>query len=152
MAVEKMAKLNESLYKFTPAFYLQDRSIRTFPFDAAANVLGYTAEVDTNFLKKHPDEGYAPGDYAGMTGLERSYEKVLMGVRGIEYWKRDNKNRLTERMENGRYDTMAIAGQNVYTSIDIELQQLGEKLMRNKLGSIVAIDPRTGGEIGRAHV
>ena len=84
LSTDKMAKLNESLYKFTPAFYLQDRSIRSFPYDAAANVLGYTAEVDTNFLKKHPDEGYVPGDYAGMTGLERSYEKVLMGVRGIE--------------------------------------------------------------------
>lgn len=142
---EKMAKLNESLYKFTPAFYLQERSVRTFPYDAAANVMGYTAEVDTNFLKKHPGEGYVAGDYAGMTGLERTYEKVLMGVRGIEYWKRDNKNRLTERLERGEYDTTAIAGQNLYTSIDIELQKLGEKLMQNKLGSIVAIDPKTGG-------
>ena len=142
---EKMAMLNESMYKFAPAFYLQERSIRTYPYDAAANVLGYTAEVDTNFLKRHPAEGYVAGDYAGMTGLERSYERILMGERGIQYWKRDNKNRLTERLENGEYDTAAIAGQNLYTSIDIELQQLGEKLMQNKLGSIVAIDPRTGG-------
>lgn len=145
LSEEKMAMLNESMFKFSPAFYLQERSVRSFPFNAAANVLGYTAEVDTNFLKKHPDEGYVAGDYAGMTGLERTYEKVLMGQRGIEYWKRDNKNRLTERLEKGLYDTMAIAGQNLYTSLDIELQELGEKLMENKLGSIVAIDPKTGG-------
>lgn len=145
LSEEKMAKLNESMYKFAPAFYLQDRSIRSYPYDAAANVLGYTAEVDTNFLKKHPSEGYVAGDFAGMTGLERSYEKVLMGERGIEYWKRDNKNRLTERLEKGIYDTIAVAGQNLYTSLDIELQELGEKLMQNKLGSIVAVDPRTGG-------
>jgi penicillin-binding protein 2 len=145
LSEEKMAMLSESMFKFSPAFYLQERSVRSFPFNAAANVLGYTAEVDTNFLKKHPDEGYVAGDYAGMTGLERSYEKVLMGQRGIEYWKRDNKNRLTERLEKGLYDTMAIAGQNLYTSLDIELQELGEKLMENKLGSIVAIDPKTGG-------
>ncbi|MEY4702905.1 MAG: hypothetical protein RIR96_802 [Bacteroidota bacterium] len=145
LSEEKMAMLNESMFKFSPAFYLQERSVRSFPFSAAANVLGYTAEVDTNFLKKHPDEGYVAGDYAGMTGLERTYEKVLMGQRGIEYWKRDNKNRLTERLEKGLYDTMAIAGQNLYTSLDIELQELGEKLMENKLGSIVAIDPKTGG-------
>jgi penicillin-binding protein 2 len=145
LSEEKMAKLNESMYRFAPAFYLQERSVRKFPYDAAANVLGYTAEVDTNFLKKHPGEGYVAGDYAGMTGLERSYEKVLMGERGIEYWKRDNKNRLTERLEHGDYDTAALAGQNLYTSLDIELQELGEKLMQNKLGSIVAIDPRTGG-------
>ncbi len=142
---DKMAKLNESLYRFAPAFYLQERSVRSYPYDAAANVLGYTAEVDTNFLKKHKDEGYVSGDYAGMTGLERTYEKVLMGERGIEHWKRDNKNRLTEKLENGRYDTSAVAGQNVYTSIDINLQELGEKLMQNKLGAIVAIDPKTGG-------
>ncbi len=142
---DKMAMLNEALYKFAPGFYLQERSVRAYPFDAAANVLGYTGEVDTNFLKKHPNEGYVAGDYAGMTGIERTYEKVLMGERGIEYWKRDNKNRLTEKMEKGRYDTMPVAGQNLYTSIDIELQALGEKLMQNKLGSIVAIDPKTGG-------
>jgi penicillin-binding protein 2 len=142
---DKMAMLNESMYKFAPAFYLQERSVRAYPFDAAANVLGYLGEVDTNYLKKYPEAGYMPGDYAGMTGLERTYEKVLMGERGIEYWKRDNKNRLTEKMEGGKFDTTAVAGQNLYTSIDIELQELGEKLMQNKLGSIVAIDPKTGG-------
>lgn len=142
---EKMALLNESMFRFSPGFFLQERSTRKYPFNGAANVLGYIAEVDTSFLKKHPNEGYVAGDYAGMTGLERSYEKVLMGTRGIQYWKRDNKNRLTERLEKGKYDTAAIAGQNLYTSIDIELQELGEKLMQNKLGSIVALDPKTGG-------
>lgn len=145
LSEDKMAMLNESMYRFAPAFYLQERSVRSYPYDAAANVLGYTAEVDSSFLKKHKEAGYVSGDYAGMTGIERSYEKVLMGERGIEYWKRDNKNRLTEKMENGKYDTAAIAGENLHTSIDIELQALGEKLMENKLGSIVAIDPKTGG-------
>ena len=142
---EKMAKLNENMYKFAPGYYLQERPVRDYPFDAGGNILGYLSEVDTNFLKHHKDEGYLIGDYAGKTGLERTYEKVLMGQRGIEFWKRDNKNRLTDRMEKGIYDTIAVAGQNMYTSIDIELQALGEKLMENKLGSIVAVDPRTGG-------
>ena len=142
---DKMAMLNESMYLFAPAFYLQERSVRSYPYDAAANVLGYTAEVDTNFLKRHANEGYVSGDYAGLTGLERTYEKVLMGERGIEYWKRDNKNRQTEKLEHGKFDTLPVAGQNLHTSIDIELQKLGEHLMENKLGSIVAIDPKTGG-------
>lgn len=145
LSQDKMAMLNESMYMFSPAFYLQERSVRSFPYDAAANVLGYTSEVDSNFLKNHKDEGYVIGDYAGKTGIERTYEKVLMGQRGIEYWKRDNKNRLTEKLENGKYDTMPVAGQNLHTSLDMELQELGEKLMQNKLGSIVAIDPKTGG-------
>jgi penicillin-binding protein 2 len=145
LSEERMATLNEFMYKFAPGFYLQERPVRSYPYDAAGNILGYLAEVDTNFLKKHSTEGYQVGDYAGKTGMERTYERVLMGQRGIEYWKRDNKNRLTERLENGKYDTSAIAGQNMYTSLNIELQELGEKLMQNKLGSIVAIDPRTGG-------
>lgn len=142
---EKIAKLNESMYKFVPAFYLQERPVRDYPYDAAGNILGYLSEVDSAFLKKHVGEGYQIGDYAGWTGLEHSYEKVLMGQRGIEFWRRDNKNRLTDRLENGKYDTAAVAGKNMHMALDIELQMLGEKLMDNKVGAIVAIDPKTGG-------
>lgn len=142
---EKMAKLNENLYRFAPGYYLQERSVRDYPYDAAGNILGYLGEVDSNILKNPKYNGYVMGDYIGKAGLERTYEKVLMGQRGIELWKRDNKNRLTERIEKGRYDTAAIAGQNMHTSLDIDLQMLGEQLMENKLGSIVAVDPKTGG-------
>lgn len=142
---EKMAKLNENMYKLAPGYYLQERSVRDYPYDAGGNIFGYLGEVDSNILKSPKYEGYVMGDYIGRAGLERTYEKVLMGQRGIEFWKRDNKNRLTDRLENGKFDTAAIAGQNMFTSIDIELQQLGEKLMENKLGSIVAVDPKTGG-------
>ena len=145
LSPQKMAMLNENIYKFSPGFYLQDRPVRSYPQDAAANILGYVAEVDSGFIRRHAGEGYAPGDFAGKTGLERTYEKVLMGQRGIEYWKRDNKNRLTERWEKGKYDTIPVAGSNLHSSIDIELQELGEKLMQNKLGSIVAINPKSGG-------
>ena len=145
LSEEKIARLNESMYKFVPAFYLQARPVRDYPYDAAGNILGYLSEVDSNFLKRHEGEGYQMGDYAGKTGLERSYERILMGQRGIEYWKRDNKNRLTERLENGKYDTAAIPGENLHMALDIDLQKLGEHLMENKVGSIVALDPKTGG-------
>lgn len=141
---EMFAKLNENMYRF-PGFTLNERSIRSYPFNTAAAILGYIAEVDTSFLRKHKEEGYEMGDYTGMTGLERSYEKVLVGQRGIKRYIRDNKGRIQGLWENGAYDTMAVAGKNLYSSIDVELQQLGEKLMANKVGSIVAIDPRTGG-------
>ncbi|MDE3182147.1 MAG: penicillin-binding protein 2 [Bacteroidota bacterium] len=145
LSEEKIARLNESMYKFVPAFYLQERPVRDYPFDAAGNILGYLSEVDSNFLKRHEGEGYQMGDYAGKTGLERSYERVLMGRRGIEYWKRDNKNRLTGHLENGKYDTAAVPGENLHMALDIDLQKLGEHLMENKVGAIVAIDPKTGG-------
>ena len=142
---EKIAKINESMYKFVPAFYLQERPVRDYPYDAAGNILGYLSEVNPAFLKQHESEGYQVGDYAGRTGLERSYERVLMGQRGIEYWKRDNKNRLTDRLEKGKYDTAAIPGKNLHLALDVKLQMLGEHLMENKIGAIVALDPKTGG-------
>jgi penicillin-binding protein 2 len=142
---EKISRLNESMYKFVPAFYLQERPVRDYPFDAGGNILGYLSEVDSAFLKHHEAEGYQIGDYAGRTGLERSYERVLMGQRGIEFWKRDNKNRLTDRLEKGKYDTAAVPGQNMHLALDVNLQMLGEHLMENKIGAIVALDPKTGG-------
>ena len=144
LSPEMYARLNENIYKFN-GFTLTERSVRNYPYHIAAHVLGYVAEVDTGFLRRHKDEGYQMGDYAGRTGLERSYEKVLMGQRGVKNSIRDNKSRIQGAYENGLYDTAAVAGRNIHTSIDIELQKLGEELMTNKVGSIVAIDPRTGG-------
>ena len=85
LSEEKIARINESLYKFVPAFYLQERPVRDYTYDAAGNILGYLSEVDSNFLKRHEGEGYQMGDYAGKTGLERSYERVLMGH---WYWRK----------------------------------------------------------------
>ncbi|MCU0396198.1 MAG: penicillin-binding protein 2 [Chitinophagaceae bacterium] len=139
------AQLAEKLPNFQPAFDLVERPVRKYPYEAAAHVFGYLAEVDPKFLEKYGSEGYRQGDYAGMTGLERTYEKVLMGQRGIQYWNRDNKNRPTQPYQGGRFDTSAVAGSTLYSSLDIELQELGELLMSGKMGSVVAIDPKTGG-------
>ncbi len=146
---ETYALLNENMYKF-PGFILQERPVRKYPFNSAGNVLGYLGEVDSSFLRRHKDEGYLQGDYAGMTGLERSYERVLMGERGVERYIRDNRNRIQGSYEKGIFDTAAIPGRNLYTSLDIELQQLAEKLLGNKIGSAVAINPKTGGILAMA--
>lgn len=146
LSPDMYARLNENMYKF-PGFVLSERSVRTYPYNTAAQLLGYIAEVDTAFLRKHREEGYEMGDYAGMNGLERTYESVLMGQRGIKRFIRDNKSRIQGPYENGLFDTVAIAGRNLYTSIDVEVQQLAEKLLQNKIGSAVAINPRTGGII-----
>ncbi len=144
LSVEMFARLNENIYKY-PGFSLTERSVRTYPYGVAAHVLGYIREVDTTYLRKHKDEGYQIGDYAGRTGLESYYEKVLMGQRGVKNFIRDNKSRIQGAYEKGIYDTAAVAGKNMHLSLDVELQKLGEKLMSNKVGSIVAIDPKTGG-------
>jgi penicillin-binding protein 2 len=146
LSPQVFARLNENIYKL-PGFILQERPVRSYPFDAAAHILGYLGEVDTSFLRRHAGEGYEMGDYAGLSGLERNYEKVLMGQRGIEYYIRDNRSRLQGRYENGDFDTTPIAGRNLYTSLDIDVQLLAEKLLQNKIGSAVAINPKTGGII-----
>jgi penicillin-binding protein 2 len=146
---ELYAQLNENLYRF-PGFSLSERSIRNYPYNTAAHVLGYVAEVDVNFLKKHESEGYEMGDYAGMTGLEKNYESVLMGQRGVKRFLRDNKGKIQGPYEKGEFDTIAIAGKNLYTSVDVKVQQLAEKLLQNKIGSAVAINPKTGGVIAMA--
>lgn len=147
LSPEKYARIQENLWRFQSGFYIQQRPIRSYPFDAAANIVGYIGEVDSNYLKKHSEDGYQSGDYAGMTGLEASYEKVLMGERGVEVLVRDKLNRIQGPYENGDMDVQAVAGHNLYTSLDIDLQKFGEELMMNKVGSIVAIDPKTGGII-----
>jgi penicillin-binding protein 2 len=90
LSPELYARLNENIYKF-PGFMLQERSIRSYPYNTAAAILGYLGEVDTAFLRKYKEEGYEMGDYTGLNGLERTYEKVLMGQRGIKRFIRDNK-------------------------------------------------------------
>lgn len=147
LSPQKYARIQENLWRFHTAFYVQERPIRSYPYDAGANIFGYLGEVDTNYLKKYKDDGYVSGDYAGMTGLEMKYEKALMGERGVQYFIKDNFSRIQGSYENGDMDEEAVAGSNLYTSVDIELQKFGEQLLTNKVGSIVAIDPKTGGII-----
>ena len=149
LSTEVYAQITENLYRF-PGFSLSERSIRNYPYNTAAHVLGYVAEVDTKFLEKHAEEGYEMGDYAGMTGLEKQYESILMGQRGVKRYLRDNKGKIQGAFEKGQFDTLAIAGRNLYTSMDVEVQQLAEKLLQHKIGSAVAINPKTGSIIAMA--
>lgn len=145
---QMQAQLEENMYRF-PGFDLSERPIRSYPFKAAAHILGYVGEVDSAIIKQS-NYFYQMGDYAGRAGLEKTYEPVLMGQRGIKYLIKDNKNRIQGSYENGMFDTSAIAGRNLYTSIDVKVQQLAEKLLSNKIGSAVAINPKTGGIIAMA--
>ncbi|MES1215468.1 MAG: penicillin-binding transpeptidase domain-containing protein, partial [Bacteroidota bacterium] len=144
LSQEKHARLEENMWRFSNGFYLQERPVRLYSFNAAAHILGDIGEVDSAIIARSGGF-YMPGDYVGRSGLESTYEKVLMGNRGVQFLIKDNKNRLQGNYENGAYDTAAIAGRSLRTYIDIELQQLAEKLMTNKVGAIVAIEPKTGG-------
>jgi penicillin-binding protein 2 len=142
------AKLEENIWRF-PGFNLQERPVRVYPFNAAAHIMGYVGEVDSNILRRS-NYYYQLGDYVGRSGLEQYYEKQLMGRRGVEFWIKDNKNRLVGHQSDRALDTPAIAGRNLHTFLDIELQQLAEKLLSSKIGSVVAIEPKTGGILAMA--
>lgn len=145
---ELQARLDENIWKF-PGFALVERPVRVYPFNAAAHIMGYIGEADSNIIRRSGGF-YHMGDYVGRSGLEAYYERVLMGQRGVEFLLKDNKNRLVGNYEKGRYDTPAIRGRNLHTYIDIELQQLAEKLINGKLGAVVALDPKTGGILAMA--
>jgi penicillin-binding protein 2 len=138
---EDFATLQERIYMFQ-GFYAQSRTLRYYPDSVAAAVLGYIGEV--NETKIQQDPYYKRGDYIGMSGLEKSYEAKLRGVKGSKVTLVDVHNREKGSFQNGKYDVAAIAGENLYSTIDLDLQKYAEKLMANKRGSIVAIEPSTG--------
>ena len=141
---EQTARYQESMYLF-PCFELLERSMRIYPNASAGLVLGYVGEVSPAMLKTERYASYTQGDYTGMNGLERSYEEVLRGQRGVHYLERDNFNRPRDPYKGGALDTAEIAGKSLQLYLDADLQQFAEKMMANKIGSVVAIDPNTGG-------
>lgn len=148
ITTQLQAQLTENMYKFS-GFDLLDRPVRTYPYKAAAHILGYVGEVDTAIIRKS-GYFYQMGDLVGRSGLEKFYEPVLMGQRGINYLVKDNKNRIQGSYEKGIFDTAAQAGRSLHISVDIELQKLAEKLLMHKIGAVVAINPKTGGILAMA--
>ena len=141
LSTEEFSRFQEKLFRF-PGFYIQKRSIRQYRHPYAAHILGDVGEVNPDDLSE--DEYYQSGDYIGKLGVERSYEKELRGVKGKEILLRDARGRLKGHYQNGKFDVAPVPGRNLRLSIDVKLQALGERLMKGKLGSIVAIEPSTG--------
>ena len=131
----------EKMYRF-PGFYVQRRSIRQYKYPFAAHVLGDVAEVSPSDIEN--DDYYQPGDYIGKLGVERSYEKQLRGEKGVKILLRDAHGRIQGSYQNGALDRRPKPGKNLTLAIDYQLQELGERLLQNKIGSIVAIEPSTG--------
>jgi penicillin-binding protein 2 len=131
----------EKSYRF-PGFYVQRRSVRQYEYPFAAHVLGDVAEVSQSDVEA--DDYYQPGDYIGKLGVERSYERQLRGVKGVQILLRDAHGRIQGSYQNGAFDRKPVPGKNLTLGIDKDLQALGERLMQGKIGSIVAIEPATG--------
>lgn len=138
---EDVATLQEELFLF-PGVQIQKRTLRDYTYNAAAHVLGSVGEVNRRDIDRDPY--YTRGDYSGRDGLERTYEQQLRGEKGVEVLMRDVRGRIQGSYKDGEMDRTAVAGADLYTTLDIRLQMLAEELLAGKIGSAVAIEPQTG--------
>ncbi len=141
LSKETYATFQEKLFRF-PGFYVQPRTLRKYPNPIAALTLGYIGEVSQSTIDNDPY--YRIGDYIGVSGLENTYEKELRGQKGLKIKLVDVHNREQGSYKDGIFDTVPVHGNDLFTTIDMELQAYGELLMSNKKGAIVAIEPSTG--------
>ncbi len=143
LSKEEYAHIQDKLSDY-PGFFAVSRTLRGYPHQSLAHVLGYIGEISPEMLKTDKTGYYRQGDYVGISGIEASYEKELRGIRGATHFWVDAKGKEKGKFQDGKLDTLSIAGQNLTTTIDLELQQYGEMLMQNKAGAVVAIEPATG--------
>ncbi|SDL79513.1 penicillin-binding protein 2 [Catalinimonas alkaloidigena] len=137
------ARIQDQLIEF-PGFEVVPRTVRGYPHKSFANALGYIGEISPSQLEKMGKDQYSAGDYIGISGLEYQYERFLRGKRGVKYIMVDRHGINKGAFKDGKYDTTAVKGENLVCTIDLNLQQYGERLMNGKIGSIVAIEPATG--------
>ncbi len=141
LSKEDYAFLQEKMYKYK-GFYIQKRFLRQYPENTSANVLGYISEVNETLLKRN--SYYQLGELIGYQGVEKQYEEVLRGQKGVKFIQKNRFNKEIGAYKEGIYDTLPIPGKDITLTLDMELQMYAEKLMTNKRGGIVAIEPSTG--------
>lgn len=141
LSQEEIAQLQQEKYKY-PGIDIRIRTLRDYTYPIASHVLGSVGEVNYNDIER--DNYYSVGDYSGRDGIERTYEEALRGQKGVKVLMRDSRGRPQGPYQQGKLDCDAQAGTDLYLSLDIATQQVAEKLLANKIGSIVAIEPQTG--------
>ncbi len=126
-----------------PGIDINIESKRLYEFDGnLGHLLGYTREVTREQLNKNKD--YYPGDNIGQSGIEQTYERDLRGKHGIQYVAVNKYGQKVASFDKGSNDSPALNGFDLQLGIDIELQELAEKLLEGRRGAIVGIDPQNG--------
>ncbi|MBC7928258.1 MAG: penicillin-binding protein 2 [Bryobacteraceae bacterium] len=114
---------------------------RLYPKDGlGAHMIGYVGEVSEAELNTAEFIDYEPGDVVGKQGLEREYNKQLMGVDG-------QRQVVVDKLGMPRKvigDKPAVPGKNLQLSIDLDLQAVAELALQDRRGAVVALDPRSG--------
>ena len=141
LSLSEISVIQEKMWKF-PGFYFQKKTTRDYVLPIGANILGYISETNKRELKMKPN--YDLGEMIGRQGIEKTYEKILRGKKGIKIFQKDRFNRIIGPYEDGNYDKAPEAAENLTLTLDSDLQNYGESLMQNKRGGIVAIEPKSG--------
>ena len=143
LSKEDYARIQDALVDYR-GFEPMMSSMRTYPAHTLSNALGYVSEISKKKLENQETLYYRQGDYVGQNGLEEQYEEELRGLRGIKYVMQNVRGVAKGSFKSGEFDTAAVAGKNLYTGIDVAVQQYADSLMQNKVGSVLALDPSTG--------
>jgi penicillin-binding protein 2 len=143
LSKEQFASVQDAMVDF-PGFFFETNAFRTYQSRAFSNALGYVAEISPATLLEQKGDYYRQGDYVGISGIESFYEETLRGQRGIKYRMVNSNGVEKGDYKNGSLNVNPVSGNNLYTSIDLTIQEYADSLMKHKVGSLVAIEPSTG--------
>ncbi len=143
LSKEDFASVQDAMVDF-PGFFFETNAFRTYQSHSFSNALGYVAEISPAALTDQKDDYYRQGDYVGISGIESFYEETLRGQRGVKYRMVNSNGVEKGDYKNGSLNINPVSGNNLYTSIDLAIQEYADSLMQHKVGSLVAIEPSTG--------
>jgi penicillin-binding protein 2 len=124
-----------------PELETLDEQRRLYPKDGfAAHLIGYVGEVSENELSQERFAAYEPGDVVGKSGVEETYDDILRGTDGSRDIVVNSHGKEVGQMGQ----ELAVPGQDLRLTIDLDVQMAAEKAMEGKIGAIVAMDPHTG--------
>jgi penicillin-binding protein 2 len=165
--LSKLLKTSESYSKFIPrriakdvdfkviAWYEENSSKlpgvdyvmetqRDYSFGVmGAHMFGYTKEIPASILQKRKNE-YMMGDEIGFSGIEKTYEDILRGKKGINYMLVDSRQKTIGSFKEGKENIPTIKGYDLILGIDKDAQKVAEEAFKEKRGAVVAIEPSSG--------
>jgi penicillin-binding protein 2 len=129
----------ESFSFFLPGVYVDFDPIRSYPYKkCTASVVGYVLEADKNDIKRF--KNLLPGDYTGKSGIEKEYNKLLIGKSGKKVVEADAKGMELQVLSQ----KLPQQGMSLVLNIRKDLQKLAYSLLNERAGVVIAMNPNNG--------
>jgi penicillin-binding protein 2 len=137
---ETLSRIESRLFSL-PGVFIEVTPARKYPYGSVApHLLGYLGEISREDIQRKRYKGARSGDLVGKCGIEKRFENDLAGIKGQRRLEVDAGGRLVRVID----EKLPVPGKDLYLSIDLDLQQASEKAMKEYVGALVALDPRTG--------